>query len=292
MSLPQKRTSLYLRCRLTPNETIDTIGFDIDVEKCFAVGNETGVRVSEGLVVQERAGGIAHVVLNRPGKRNAADREMQQALVDVLREVSADDDVRAIVLSGRGPALSAGGDRALLDQVVAGESPDLEDELLELTRELLWLMLDEVRQPIVVAVQGYAIGWGAGLVALGDFVVMEDDAYLQEPHGLHGLSASPGCELVWSRFVPPAVLKEWLVLGRPVSGREASRWGLVNSLVPSGLALVSALRIAEQLAEAPAAGAAAAKRGVNRAVVDALGATWPQPAGGPNVAHLRATADA
>mgnify|MGYP000844243116 FL=1 len=159
----------------------------------------------EPVVITERHGPVAHVILNRPSARNAADLALQTELPRALRAAGADPEVAAIVLSGRGPAFSAGGDRTLLDSVVAGADAALDAELRQLTVELLWLLLDELRQPVVTAVHGYAIGWGAGLVALSDLVVMEEDAYLQDPHGKYGLPASPGCEVVWSRTLPPPV---------------------------------------------------------------------------------------
>lgn len=223
-------------------------------------------------VLVERTGAVCCVELNRPEKLNAASPELQAELNRALREAAADEEIGVVVLSGRGRALSSGGDTAVLQQLVTGSAAEEFRELLsELTRERLRLAFDGLGKPLVVALHGFAIGWGAELVAMADAVVMDDDAYLQEPHARYGIAPAPACELVWSRFVPPVVLTEILGLGRRVPAEEALRWGLVGRVVPAGTARQVALEVAAQLAEVPASGLAAVKRAVFRDVVARLG---------------------
>ena len=223
-------------------------------------------------VVLERVGAVLSVELDRPDKLNAASPQLQADLNTALREAAADDDVRVVVLSGRGRGLSSGGDTTVLQQLVTGTAAaELRRELSELTERRLRLAFDELRKPLVVALHGFAIGWGAELVAMADVVVMDDDAYLQEPHARFGIAPAPACELVWSRFVPPGVLTEILALGRRVAADEALRWGLVTRVVPAGSARSAALQLAAELAEVPASGLAAVKRAVHRDVVARLG---------------------
>ncbi|WP_029432620.1 enoyl-CoA hydratase/isomerase family protein [Blastococcus sp. URHD0036] len=215
-------------------------------------------------VVVERIGAVCSVQLARPDKLNAASPQLQAEFNEALRAAAADDDVRVVVLSGRGRALSAGGDTDVLQQLVTGTAAAaFQRQLADLTEERLRLAFEDLGKPLVVALHGFAIGWGAELVAMADVVVMDDDAYLQEPHARYGIAPAPACELVWSRFVPPGVLTEILALGRRVTAAEALRWGLVTRVVPSGQARTVALDLAAELAEVPAGGLAAVKRAVH-----------------------------
>ncbi|SEO70924.1 enoyl-CoA hydratase/isomerase family protein [Trujillonella endophytica] len=226
---------------------------------------------TDATVVVERVGAVLSVELDRPDKLNAASPQLQADLNAALRAAAADDDVRAVVLSGRGRGLSSGGDTAVLEQLVTGTAAEeLQRELSDLTAERLRLAFAELVKPLVVAVHGFAIGWGAELVAMADVAVMDDDAYLQEPHARFGIAPAPACELVWSRFVPPGVLTEILGLGRRVPADEALRWGLVARVVPAGSARTAALELAAELAQVPASGLAAVKRAVHREVVARL----------------------
>ena len=109
----------------------------------------------------------------------------------------------------------------------------MRDELSQLHRVLMRSML-ALPAPIVAAVHGPAVGFGAELVALCDLVVIGRDAFLSDPHVHHGLPASPGCQLVWPHLTSRSVAKELLLSGRRVDAEEALRLGLVNRVVPPG----------------------------------------------------------
>ena len=109
------------------------------------------------------------LTLNRPEKLNAADFAMQQRLNERWREIASDDDVGAVVLAGAGRAFCAGGDLSLLLDI-APDDP-IRVELAAIHRDLLHLMLS-LPVPIVAAVHGAALGFGAELVALCDMAVL------------------------------------------------------------------------------------------------------------------------
>ena len=219
-------------------------------------------------VLYEVDGAVRIVTLNRPDKLNAANLSMQQGLVDCWAHVADDDDARVVVLTGAGRAFSAGGDMSVLEGV-ASDAGDLRTRISRITTDIMRGVL-ECPRPVIAAVNGLAMGFGAGLVALCDLVVMAEDAYLADPHARLGMPASPGCELVWPALTSRVVAKELLMFGTRVGAENARRLGLANAVVPAGEALTAALTMAAALAEEPAAGITEIKRAMNRDLLATL----------------------
>jgi enoyl-CoA hydratase len=225
-------------------------------------------RIKEGSVLVEADGAIRIVTLNRPEKLNAANLDLHQSLAAVWPRIAADPEARAVVLTGAGRAFSAGGDM----EFVTGWplAPDLTDALHEATLAQMTGMLS-APQPIVAAVNGPAIGFGASTVALCDVVVMADGAYLCEPHGRLGLATSPGIVLAWPRLTSLNVAKELALLGRRIGAQEALSLGLANRVVPSGAVRSTAMALAHELADLDPAGVALAKAAFNAPLLATLG---------------------
>jgi len=217
-------------------------------------------------VRMEVRGGVRLLTLNRPEKLNAADLSMQRTLVERWKSIEADDQARAVVVTGAGRAFCAGGDLSLVDALAAGNE-GLQQELSLIHRQLLTAML-ETDLPVIAAVKGAAVGFGAELLALCDIVVMAEGAFLSDPHVKYGLPPSPACQLVWPSLTSVAVAKELLMTGRRVECGEALRLGLINRITPWGEELKVALRIAEELAGLPFSGLMAVKRAFNRPMVE------------------------
>jgi len=216
-------------------------------------------------VCMEARGDIRIVTLNRPSKLNAADLAMQRLLLERFASIEADQNTRAVVLTGSGRAFCAGGDLSLLRELAAGNQV-LQEELSDINRELLRCML-ELHVPVIAAVNGPAVGFGAALLALSDIVVIAEGAYVSEPHVTYGLPASPACQLVWPHLMSRAVAKELLMSGRHVEADEALRLGLVNRVIAPGELLSEALRIARDFVALPASGIASIKREFNLPLV-------------------------
>jgi enoyl-CoA hydratase len=213
-------------------------------------------------VRMEARGDIRILTLNRPDKLNAADLAMQRLLLERFATIEADQVVRAVVLTGSGRPFCAGGDLSLLRELAAGNQI-LQRELSDINRELLRCML-ELDIPIIAAVNGPAVGFGAALLALCDIVVIAEGAFLSEPHVKYGLPASPACQLVWPHLMSRAVAKELLMSGRNVDAAEALGLGLVNRVTAPDELLSVALRIARDFVALPASGIASIKRAFNR----------------------------
>jgi len=184
------------------------------------------------------------LTLNRPEKRNALDTELTQELLKQLRVADAEDGVDAIVLTGAGQAFCAGADLAefkdLTDSTTAAESR------AELTMQL-HLIFSKMTTPVVTAINGAAMGGGAGLALAGDLAVMGEHAKIGYPEAKHGIVAAiVMANLV--RQVGPKAAFELVSLGEPIGAERAMAIGLVNRVEPEQRVVEEALYLAEKLA--------------------------------------------
>jgi enoyl-CoA hydratase len=210
----------------------------------------------------ERKGAVTVVTLTRPDLLNRFDLEMHQAFQAMLEELREDEESRAVVLASTGKAFSAGGDFEMMRE--ANADPGVRDELIEGARDLLLTLID-IEQPIVVAMQGPAIGLGA-TVALGcDAIVAARGATLADTHVVAGLVAGDGGCLVWPTAVGMLRARRHLLTGDPLTAEEAHSLGLVTDLVDSpDEALPAAMALAERIAALPPLAVRGTKRALNR----------------------------
>jgi len=214
-------------------------------------------------------GPVRLIELNRPDQRNAASEELHTALAGVWDRLAADDLVRAVVLTGRGRAFSAGGDFHVMTRVQA-DAAFREQNIAEARRIITGMVRCPV--PVIAAVNGPAVGLGCSLALLSDLVLMAERAYLADPHVQVGLAAGDGGALVLPLIVGPARAKELLFLGERVSSQEAVRLGLANRVVPDEKLLDEAMDLARRLATLPVTALRGTKRAVNAHLEQAIGA--------------------
>jgi enoyl-CoA hydratase/carnithine racemase len=194
------------------------------------------------LLVEDR-GAVRMLTMNRPEKRNALNSELTQALLDALRAADTDEKVGAVVLTGAGQGFCAGAD--------LGEFKDLKDpgaaeKRAELTMQL-HLVFSRIGKPVVTAINGAAMGGGAGLALAGDLAVMAEHAKLGYPETKHGIVAA----IVMANLVRQAGRKaafELVALGEPVDAERALALGLVNRVVPIEELFEEAFFLADKLA--------------------------------------------
>lgn len=195
------------------------------------------------VLLKEDRGAVRILTMNRPEKRNALNRELAQALLDALRQADKDESVGALVLTGAGAGFCAGAD---LDEFKQITDPAAGEKRAELTAEL-HKMFPKVRVPIVTAVNGSAMGGGAGLAIAGDLAVMAEGAKLGYPETRHGIVAA----IVMANLVRQVGRKaafELVSLGEPVDAARALQLGLVNQVVSLDQLLSRAVHLAEKLA--------------------------------------------
>lgn len=214
-------------------------------------------------------GPVRVVTLNRPDAYNAADAALHGELSLVWRDLGADPDVRAIVLTGAGRAFSAGGDLDLLQRMT--DDTALRERIMAEAAEIVRSMTT-VPVPIVAAVNGPAVGLGCSLAAMSDLVLIEEQAYFADPHVSLGLVAADGGALTWPLLTSLLRAKEHLLLGERIGSADAVALGLANRVVPEGGSVEAALDLAHRLAALPPQAVQQTKSLLNtavRALVDA-----------------------
>jgi methylglutaconyl-CoA hydratase len=197
-------------------------------------------------MVQVEKGRVATLFLNDPERRNPLSPKMVEGLLAALEELEADEGVRALVLTGRGQAFSAGADLAFLERVT--EMGAEENYRHSLSLMALFRRLYTFPKPTVAAVNGPAVAGGAGLALACDLVVMEEEARMGFTEVRIGFVAALVSVLL-TRAVGEKVAKDLLLTGRLVGAEEAKALGLVNRTAPKGEALKVAQALAEEVAE-------------------------------------------
>ena len=194
-------------------------------------------------LLTEDRGAVRVLTLNRPEKRNALDTALTRALLEALRATDEDEGVRAIVLIGAGPAFCAGAD---LSEFKGLADPKAAEARAELTMSL-HLIFSKLVKPVVTAINGSAMGGGAGLAIAGDLAVMGEGAKLGYPEAKHGIVAA----IVMANLVRQVGRKsafELVALAEPIGAARALELGMVNRVVPDARVLDEAVALAERLA--------------------------------------------
>ncbi len=206
------------------------------------------------LVVENR-GAVRILTMNRPEKRNALDTALTKLLLDEIRAADSDDSLGAIVLTGAGQAFCAGADLAEFKGL---KDPGAADARAELTMQL-HLSFSKIRIPVVTAINGAAMGGGAGLAIAGDLAVMAEGAKLGYPETKHGIVAA----IVLGNLVRQVGRKaafELVSLGEPIDAARALQLGLVNYIFQEKNLLDETLKIAEKLSSVSRPAMAETKR--------------------------------
>ena len=194
------------------------------------------------LVVEDR-GAVRILTMNRPEKRNALNSELSQGLLEALRNAASDESVGCVVLTGAGQGFCAGAD---LSEFKGLQDPQAADARAELTMQL-HLIFTRMKTPIVTAINGAAMGGGAGLAIAADMAVMAQSAKLGYPESKHGIVAA----IVMANLVRQVGRKaafELVSLGEPIDAAKALALGMVNQVVPDSELISESLKIAEKLA--------------------------------------------
>lgn len=192
----------------------------------------------------ERDGPVALIAVNRPEALNAFDTAHLEALLARLREVGADEGVRAIVITGAGErAFIAGADI----KEMQGKTPLSAKGFAELGQAVC-AAIEGAPQPVIAAINGFALGGGCEVALACDIRLASDRAQLGQPEvGLGILPAWGGTQRL-PRLVGAGRAKEIIFTGRRVGAEEALRIGLVNAVHPAGDLLPRARELAAGIA--------------------------------------------
>jgi enoyl-CoA hydratase len=230
---------------------------------------------SEALVLQEHERGVVTLTFNDPERLNAMTRPMGEAFAERIAGLEADPKLRALVLTGRGRAFSAGGDLEMIEarSREARERPGLaRRDVGDFMRAFygLFLAVRRLACPTIAAVNGPAIGAGFCVALACDVRLVASEAKV----GLNftRLGLSPGMGATWTlpRLVGPALAAELLYSSRLLDGVEAARIGLANRALPAAEVLAGALELAHEIGSCSGEAVRATRRALERSLDSTL----------------------
>jgi 2-(1,2-epoxy-1,2-dihydrophenyl)acetyl-CoA isomerase len=198
-----------------------------------------------GKVAVERKGEVEVISLNRPEAFNAFDRELVSDLSDALVAAAKDEEVRGVVITGRGKAFCAGGDLKSILAFKGGPGAGFHALASYFHRAILEIR--RMGKPVIAAVNGIAAGGGFSLALACDFRVMEKSAVLRQAYTSAGLCIDGGGSFTLPRLVGLAKSLEIAAFDQPISADDALKWGLATRVVEDGEALSGAVTMAKEL---------------------------------------------
>jgi len=199
--------------------------------------------------------GTATIRIDRPQARNALNVTTRKALAAICREVADDDSVRAVVLTGGPEVFVAGAD--IGDMVAAGAV-----DMIRRRSERWWQAVAEVPQPMIAAVNGFALGGGLELAMCCDIIIAGEGARLGQPEVNVGVIPGAGGTQRLTRAVGKFQAMRLVLTGELIGAEEALRMGLVSRVVADTEVYQTALKTAQRIARLPPLAVQQAKEAV------------------------------
>src|SRR5688572_22214482 len=196
------------------------------------------------MIRTERDGPVFLVILDRPGSRNAVDRDTADAMADAFRAFDADDSAHVGILYGDHGTFCAGADLKAMSSGKPNRLARDGDGPMGPSRMLL-------RKPVIAAIAGHAVAGGLELALWCDLRVAEEDAVLGVFCRRFGVPLIDGGTIRLPRLIGLSRALDLILTGRGVGASEALAMGLVNRVVPRGCARREAEQLAAQIAGLP-----------------------------------------
>jgi enoyl-CoA hydratase/carnithine racemase len=216
----------------------------------------------ETLRVDRSRTGVALVTLDRPDRANAMTDDMFREIVRLSAELTSDDELRVVVVTGAGNAFCAGYDLALADDLPHLGALGMLDKQELAARAMV--SVRGIRVPVIAAVNGPAAGGGLALALAADIRLAAPNAVFNAAFTRIGLHAGDlGCSWLLTRLIGPARTSEICFTGRLVGAAEALAIGLVNAVHESGELLDAAYALADAIIANSPGGVQLSKRALH-----------------------------
>ncbi|SDI49773.1 enoyl-CoA hydratase/isomerase family protein [Natribacillus halophilus] len=173
--------------------------------------------------------GIRTITINRPERMNAINDDISLQIEQAFADASADDDVRVVVITGKGRAFCSGLDLSEMSDAFGSRHEQL-DELGWVGRQALSIV--HCDKPVIAAVNGIAAGAGLSLALACDMRFMSDQTRVTTGYVRRGLSPDAGMSYFLPRLIGQAKAAQMIFTGRDIYPDEAERTGLVNEVFP------------------------------------------------------------
>ena len=220
---------------------------------------------------------IAHIVLNRPKKRNSMIHEFWDELPLIVKEIDSNSKARVIVLSSTGPHFTAGLDLSFFGSSIKTSTDANAQEKLQRQEgarffdtvkymQEAFSCLDNCRLPVLAAIQGGAFGSGVDLITACDMRYMTADGFITIYEINIGMTADVGTFPRITKLIPEGVVKELAYTGRRLTAAEALTHGLINEIYPDHKTMLNGvLKIAAEIATKAPLAVYGSKRIINYA---------------------------
>jgi enoyl-CoA hydratase len=203
-------------------------------------------------VSYERTGAAAVLTITRPERRNAVDRQTADELLEGYRRFEADDDARALVLTGEGEvAFCAGADLKALAEEGPAATPEEAAAWVDKPEGPMGFTRLTPAKPVIAAISGWCLAGGLELALWCDVRIAAAGAKLGYPERRWGVPLIDGGTQRLPRIVGLGRALDMILTGRIIEAEEARTWGLVNEIVEPGRHLERALEYAEGIAAFP-----------------------------------------
>lgn len=203
------------------------------------------------VLLERHDDGIAVLTLDDPDRRNTMTAAMGDALAARVTELTADADLRVVVLTGTPPAFSAGGDLGMLEDLgrrTREEGLDATATMQAFYRR--FLAIRDLPVPVIAAVNGHAVGAGLCVALAADLRLVAAEARVGLNFARLGLHPGMGGTWFLPRLLGSQRAAAWLYTGRLVTGAEAAAQGLALAAHPAGQVLAASLELAAEIAAA------------------------------------------
>jgi 2-(1,2-epoxy-1,2-dihydrophenyl)acetyl-CoA isomerase len=226
--------------------------------------------VEQDLVLTEKRDGYRVITLSRPDRLNSFNEAMHAALMSTLLELEADQECRALVLTGAGRGFCAGQD--LSDRLFTpGQVPDLSTTLERLYNPLV-RKLRALQMPVICAVNGVAAGAGANIALACDIVLAARSAKFIQAFAKLGLVPDSGGTWFLPRLVGPARARALALLAEPIPAEQAEAWGMIWKAVDDASLMDEAHRLAAHVSMQPTIGLGLIKQALDASETNDLDA--------------------
>lgn len=214
--------------------------------------------------------GIGQITLNRPEVFNAVTFDVYREMSDLFAELSSNNEVRIVTITGKGKAFCSGGDvREIIGPLLERGESELR-KFTRLTCDLIWNMR-MLPAPIIASLNGVTAGAGAMIAIASDFRIASDSAKIAFLFVRVGLSgADMGACYILPKIVGLTKATELLMTGDFITAEEAYRIGLYNKVIPVEQLQETTTKLAHQLSEGPATGLAVTKKQINEETLSGL----------------------
>ena len=201
-----------------------------------------------GFDIDYPADRVLRITFNRPETYNSVDAETHTQLTNIWRDIDADPEISAVLVTGTGKAFSSGGDFEMIEKMMADDMVRM--HTWKEAKDLVYNVIN-CNKPIVSAINGVAVG--AGLVAglLADISIAGKRARIIDGHTRLGVAAGDSAIINWPLLCGMAKAKYLLLTCEPVDGEAAERFGLVSLCVEDDELQDKALDVANRLVAGP-----------------------------------------